>query len=201
MAEPRLRIVEASLPDQVSRFRRGDPAAAEALAERAYRSTLRTAAAALGNRDDATDVAQEVTLEVLRGIRRLRDPERFDAWVHRIASRHTIRVVRARRLRHRLEAPLGGLEEDREPRAPLGTNADALAVREALRNALTGLPARQRVALALRYVHDLSDGEIAAALGCRLGTAESLLSRGRSLLRLSRHLDGFAPMTMSGGSR
>ena len=48
---------------------------------------------------------------------------------------------------------------------------------------LAGLPPRQRAALTLRYVHDLEDDAIAAALGCRRGTVRSLLSRGLSTLR------------------
>jgi DNA-directed RNA polymerase specialized sigma24 family protein len=53
---------------------------------------------------------------------------------------------------------------------------DALAL-------LAGLPPRQRAALTLRYVHDLSDDAIARALGCRPGIVRSLLSRGREALR------------------
>src|SRR5918997_85162 len=45
------------------------------------------------------------------------------------------------------------------------------------------LPPRQRAALTLRYVHDLDDHAIAAALGCRRGTVRSLLSRGLAALR------------------
>jgi RNA polymerase sigma-70 factor (ECF subfamily) len=48
---------------------------------------------------------------------------------------------------------------------------------------LDGLPARQRAALTLRYVHDLPDDAIARALRCRPGTVRSLLSRGREALR------------------
>jgi len=46
----------------------------------------------------------------------------------------------------------------------------------------------------LRYVHDLSHAEIAAALGCRVGTVDSLLSRARSALRDSDALTLYAPM-------
>ena len=48
---------------------------------------------------------------------------------------------------------------------------------------LDGLPARQRAALTLRYVHDLPDTAIAGALRCRPGTVRSLLSRGRDAVR------------------
>ena len=47
----------------------------------------------------------------------------------------------------------------------------------------TACRARQRAALTLRYVHDLTDAEIARALRCRPGTVRSLLSRGRDAVR------------------
>jgi RNA polymerase sigma-70 factor (ECF subfamily) len=61
-------------------------------------------------------------------------------------------------------------------------HAESVAEQLALHQAFEMLPVRQRIALTLRYVHDLSDVEIAAALTCRRGTANSLLSRGRALL-------------------
>lgn len=48
---------------------------------------------------------------------------------------------------------------------------------------LRDLPERQRAALVLRFFHDLPDDEIAAALGCRVGTVRSLVSRGLAALR------------------
>jgi RNA polymerase sigma factor (sigma-70 family) len=58
-----------------------------------------------------------------------------------------------------------------------------IASRAALTRALADLPPRQAIALVLRYVHDLTDREIAVALGCRRGTANALLSRGRAAVR------------------
>lgn len=48
---------------------------------------------------------------------------------------------------------------------------------------LRALPERQRAALVLRYFHDLSDEDIGAALGCRIGTVRSLVSRGLAAMR------------------
>jgi RNA polymerase sigma-70 factor (sigma-E family) len=48
---------------------------------------------------------------------------------------------------------------------------------------LRELPERQRAALVLRYFHDLPDDEIGSALGCRVGTVRSLISRGLTALR------------------
>ena len=136
------------------------------------------------SRDEASDVSQDVAVDVLRSLAKLRDPEAFDAWVHRITVRHALRRVKRRRGRHAAETPLALLPEAAEPVAPGEIDRDAvLAARQALADAFASLPPKQRLALALRYVHDLPDAEIAAALGCRVGTVHALLSRGRGTLR------------------
>lgn len=58
-----------------------------------------------------------------------------------------------------------------------------LADRDEIWSLLRELPERQRAALVLRYFHDLPDGDIADALGCRAGTVRSLISRGLSAMR------------------
>jgi RNA polymerase sigma-70 factor (ECF subfamily) len=169
---------------EVRRYRDGDRGAAEVLAARAARLSLRTAAALLSSRDEASDVSQDVAVDVLRSLAKLRDPEAFDAWVHRITVRHALRRVKRRRGRQAAETPLALLPEAAEPVAPGEIDRDAvLAARQALADAFASLPPKQRLALALRYVHDLPDAEIAAALGCRVGTVHALLSRGRGTLR------------------
>jgi RNA polymerase sigma-70 factor (sigma-E family) len=50
-------------------------------------------------------------------------------------------------------------------------------------DALAALPSRQRAALVLRFYEDLSEADIASALGCRPGTVKSLLHRGLAELR------------------
>lgn len=49
---------------------------------------------------------------------------------------------------------------------------------DAVGRALHRLPARQRVALGLRFREELSEREVAAVLGCRPATAHRLLVRG-----------------------
>jgi RNA polymerase sigma-70 factor (ECF subfamily) len=186
-AEPR--EVRELVADQVGRFRAGDRGAAEPLARRALRTSLRTASALMRSRVDAADVAQEVAVDVLGSLGKLRDPEAFDAWVHRITVRHAMRRLKKERSTRRTEAPLALLDEEGLRGASPDSDIDSrLAERHALAGALSRLPARQRTALALRYVHDLPDAEIAAALGCRVGTVHALLSRGRRSLREDRQL-------------
>jgi DNA-directed RNA polymerase specialized sigma24 family protein len=87
---------------------------------------------------------------------------------------------------------------------PLDQREDDAAVRvlgrvEAsadLMQALAGLPPRQRVALVLRYFEDLSEADVAEAMGCSVGTVKSTTSR--ALERLRGVVD--VPVISSGGN-
>ena len=172
----------------------GDADSLALLAKRAATLALRTASALISDREDVRDISQDVALEVLRSLEQLRDPEAFDAWVHRIAVRRTSRVMRLRSIVHRREIPIvfadgvGGGDGF----------VDAVARRRSLAKAIGDLPQRQRIVLALRYVHDLSDAEIARALGCQVGTVHSALSRARQALRTSPTLSGLNPVIKKG---
>ncbi|MGH3579474.1 MAG: RNA polymerase sigma factor, partial [Mycobacterium sp.] len=99
------------------------------------------------------------------------DP-RPDGWVVTVAVHRAIDQWRRaqRRPRHDGAASTG------EP----GSRAeDELA----LRQALVKLPKRQREVVALRYFMDLSEQEIAAALGCSTGSVKQHASRGLAALR------------------
>jgi len=141
------------------------------LLARALRIGLRTALGVLGDRELAADVAQEVAIVAFRRHASLRDRRALDAWLYRTAVRAALRE--AKRSRTRRDAERAAAVPER------ANDADVLAAAELL----AGLPPRQRAAMTLRYVHDLDDHAIAAALGCRRGTVRSLLSRGLSTLR------------------
>jgi RNA polymerase sigma-70 factor (sigma-E family) len=64
-----------------------------------------------------------------------------------------------------------------------GDVAEMIAERRWIWQVLGTLSERQRVAVVLRYFHDLSDDEIADYLDCRVGTVRSLISRGVAALR------------------
>jgi RNA polymerase sigma-70 factor (sigma-E family) len=112
-----------------------------------------------------------------------RDPH---AYVRRMLVNEFISWQR-RRARTVPHAEVGQLADVRASR--LGTSSpdpgDVQAERSALLDELTQLPARQRAAIVLRYFADLSDEDIAATLGCRIGTVRSSISRGLATLRIS----------------
>jgi RNA polymerase sigma-70 factor (ECF subfamily) len=182
--------MEANRP-QIAAAIAGRADAREAVAARACSLALKTAAGFLGSRELASDVAQDVAIDVMQHLPKLRHPAAFDAWVHRIAVRETLRAARRHRLRLSRERvsvdellDMGGPPE--EAIAP-----EQLALQDVLQRSLRSLPAKQRVAVILKYVHDLTEAEIAAALACPPGTAASLLSRARAELRTNRELAAF----------
>jgi RNA polymerase sigma-70 factor (sigma-E family) len=66
--------------------------------------------------------------------------------------------------------------------------AERLSQRDSLLRALHALPPRQRAVIVLRYIEDLPEADVAAALGCSVGSVRSQASRGLARLRDSEHL-------------
>jgi RNA polymerase sigma factor (sigma-70 family) len=149
---------------------RPDALSDEHVASRALQVARRTALGVLGDAEAAADIAQDVAITAVRRAGSLREPAAPDAWLHRIAVRAALRE--ARRAGRRRAAEQAG----HDPPPATDDDVGSLAL-------LDGLPARQRAALTLRYVHDLPDAAIASALRCRPGTVRSLLSRGRDAVR------------------
>lgn len=171
--------VDLDTSEVVPRARAGDPAAVEALASRACSIALQTVSLLAADKMSAQDLAQDVTLDVLRGLEKLTDPSAFDGWVRVIAIRKAKRAYGVRKNRRDREGPMSGAVHLADARDGLGEAEIHLQ----LRAALGRLPFKERAVVVLRYVHDLPDAEIAAALRCRVGTVHSHLSRARRALR------------------
>ena len=110
---------------------------------------------------------------------RLRDTDKALAYL-----RQTV-VNRSRSaLRHRTVVARHAARETVEPNgAPADAPVLAAARRAAVLDAMRALPERQREVLALRYYLDLSEAEIADALGISRGAVKSHASRGSATLR------------------
>ncbi|BCB75402.1 SigE family RNA polymerase sigma factor [Phytohabitans flavus] len=136
-------------------------------------SLLRVAYLLTGDRHAAEDLLQEVLEQVYVRWRRVRaTPDAYvrKALVNRAANRW-------RRRSRRPEQALGDLDRS----AP--DHAGDVALREGVVAALRALPLRQRAAVALRFLEDLSVAETAAALDCSEGAVRSHTARGLAKLR------------------
>jgi len=128
-----------------------------------------------GDRALAEDLVQDAFVRLAGRLVHLRDPQAFPAYLRRT-------VVNLSRMHHRRRrVERGYLDRFRE--APGVHDPPDLATRDTLREALLGLPERQRTAIVLRYYLDLPEGEAADLLGCRPATVRSLISRGVRTLR------------------
>jgi RNA polymerase sigma factor (sigma-70 family) len=118
-----------------------------------------------GSREAAEEVVQEAFVSTRRNWEQVRIPGAYLRTAVANASRSWLR-------RQALER-----RQRSEPAAPAAQQPDELW------DALDRLSPRQRVAIVLRYYEDLSDAEIAAALGCRDATVRTTIHRALAALR------------------
>ena len=174
-ALPERDAAEASQEARLVERARRDVEAFAQLYRLHYPAIARYVRRRVGDEHAAGDLVAETFLAALEGLGGYRQRGLpFRSWLYRLASTRVNR--RVRRLPLVSHAPLE--EEPRDPRAEREP-----AEVSAARRALLALPARYQSALSLHYMEGLSVAEVAAALGCRVGTIKARLSRGRDLLR------------------
>ena len=169
----------------VARHRCGDAQAFDQVYSRFVEMVYSLACRLSGNREEASDLTQEVFLRVYRHLGSFGGRSSLKTWVFRIAINH----CRDRLSRWRpLTQPIGddlGEGEVAYPDPARGPEELAVAADEGRRvtAALARLPQAFREAVALRDIEGLSYEEIADVLGVRIGTVRSRIARGRDQLR------------------
>ncbi|WP_425550822.1 SigE family RNA polymerase sigma factor [Actinoallomurus liliacearum] len=142
----------------------------------ARRPTLLRAALLLtADRTEAEDLLQAALAKTYLAWDRIKDRAALDGYVRRAMVNINISWWRRRRLE---EYPT-----DEMPDTPVADHTDRSELRDALDRLLDRLPARQRAYIVLRYFDDLTEAEIAEALGVSVGTVKSTVSRAMAKLR------------------
>jgi RNA polymerase sigma factor (sigma-70 family) len=131
----------------------------------------------LGDVELARELAQDALVRVVERQREVLVMDRPEAWAYRVAfnlARSRLRRLAAERraVARRGPDPTESADHD-------------LAAALAVRRALDHLPPRQRQAAVLRFYADLPVAEVAAAMGCRPGTAKAHLHQAVAALRLA----------------
>jgi RNA polymerase sigma-70 factor, ECF subfamily len=149
------------------------------------RLAFRVAYSVLRHRQDAEDVAQDALVKAYRHFHRLRDPDRFRAWLVRTTWRLALDRRRGDRRREAREQR----EAAADPPSSGGEPVDALVARERaahLWQAIDALPETLRVVVVLASIegHDVAD--VARLLALPGGTVKSRLFLARQ--RLKEHL-------------
>jgi RNA polymerase sigma-70 factor, ECF subfamily len=128
----------------------------------------------LQNREEAEDVVQDSLVKAWKTRWRVRDPEKFPAWLATIA-RHRAHDV----FRKRNTVPLS--EETIEAIEPEPT--DTVALDQQLHFALAALPELHRAALTLRYFEEMDYRTIENTMGLSNGALRGILGRALASLR------------------
>jgi RNA polymerase sigma-70 factor (ECF subfamily) len=141
----------------------------------------RVARGVLRNSADAEDVAQEALLRAYRQFDRLRDRNRFRAWLVRIAFRLALDRLRSGK-RRELRDTLWSQPEHQPPAATAEDLAASNEFQAHLENALGELPEKLRLVLLLAAMEGHTIDEIAGMLGISTGTVKSRIFYARKQL-------------------
>jgi RNA polymerase sigma-70 factor (ECF subfamily) len=169
--------------DLVERAGRGDHDAFGALVGASIAGQESVARLILRDRELARDAVQDAYIRAWRDLPGLRDPDRFDAWLHRLTVNACLDAVRRRRRRP--------IEVELTPIAPsaIGDETGQVADRDQLERGFRRLRTEQRAVLVLHYYVGMSVPALAEALEIPLGTAQSRLGRALAALRDAIRID------------
>jgi RNA polymerase sigma-70 factor (ECF subfamily) len=157
----------------VTRAAAGDRDAFAALiAPRADRA-LRVARAILGSDEEAHDAAQEALVAAWVHLPRLRDPARFDAWLHRTLINACREVLRRRKRSREIQ-----MDAD----APMADFSGGSLETASVKAAFGRLSVDERSILLLHHLHGLPLEQVARHLAIPVGTAKSRLWHARRSL-------------------
>jgi RNA polymerase sigma-70 factor (sigma-E family) len=130
-----------------------------------YEAMVRYATLLVSSKERAEEMTQEAFLQLHRKWDRVNNPRAY--------LRTTVtNLCRSHHRRHALEVR-------RQPAPP----DHAVLGADEMRDAIAGLPFRQRAVVVLRFYEDLPEAEIAQLLGCATGTVASSLHRALARLR------------------
>jgi RNA polymerase sigma-70 factor (ECF subfamily) len=162
----------------IRRTARGDEEAFEELVEKHKRPLLNTVYRYIGDPEDAEDLAQEVFVKVWKNASGFKGRSKVSTWLYRIAVNACLNDRRKRK--HRVESLDRMQESGRTPDALVAEEDRESAERNRIvREALSELPGRQRMALMLSRFEGRSYKEIAEIMDTSLSSVESLIFRAK----------------------
>ncbi len=164
--------MDASEREQYQAAIHGDREAFEMIIRTHSRTLFAIAYGILQNREEAEDVVQDSLVKAWRMRWRVRDPEKFPAWLCMIARHRAHDLFRRRR-------PVSFTHEVIET----ADTPDTATMDQQLESALATLPELHRAALTLRYFEEMDYRTIENTLGLTNGALRGILGRALASLR------------------
>ena len=177
----RAEVVARMTRELVRRAIEGDHDAFSSLVDASVDRLYGVATLILRDPDRAQDAVQEALVSAWKDVRALRDPDAWDAWLHRITVWACYRA--SRKERRRKEVELKVLPDP--DRAVAMDSAMVLANRDLIQRHLNDLPIEHRAVVVLRFYLDLPLDEVGDILDIPVGTVKSRLHRALASLRES----------------
>jgi RNA polymerase sigma-70 factor (ECF subfamily) len=178
-------VIATGDPAVITRARAGDTAAFELLLAPRLDPLFRSAWAILGNEADARDATQDACLSAWRELPRLRDIDRFDAWLGRVLV-NSCRMLLRRRGRVREIA----IPDSFDLAAPTSRGPSSVDEADLVARAFDRVDPDARALLVLHHLRHEPVARIAAVLGVPVGTVKWRLHAARGALE--RALEGEA---------
>jgi RNA polymerase sigma-70 factor, ECF subfamily len=169
----------------VKASQQGDQDAFALLVQRHQRRVFNLSLGMLRDYEDASEATQEAFLAAWQGLPSFRGEARFATWLYRIAYNCALKQLerhkRERSLQAAMEAEqiLEGVNKQKQ-----AEDIQELRARQAIvREQIEKLPAKYRMVLILRHLHEKTYVEMADILTMPIGTIKTHLFRARSLLK------------------
>lgn len=190
-------FMESSDIDLVRRAQEEDESAFEQLVDKYKKKVYYIAYQMTGNHTDADDVAQETFLRAYRGIRDFKGDSNFYTWLYRILINCCMDCLRKRRKRAgdlELNEAIDLSERAQAAVLPMSGESALLSaerneLKNAIREALSALSPKHRMAVVLHDMDGMPHDAIAQIMGCSVGTVRSRLHYAR--LKMQQKLRKF----------
>lgn len=175
----------------IEQLKQGNETAFKSLVDNHQKLVVNTCYGLVQNREDAEDIAQDVFIEVYRKIHDFREDSKLSTWLYRIAVNRSLNHIRDNKKHRWFRSFEDEVSEKRnqllkieatksdEPEYGLENQQRALILKEAI----NGLPKKQKVAFTLSKYEELSYQEIAEVMELSISSVESLLFRAKKGLQ------------------
>lgn len=169
-------LLKENVPELVQKAGAGDRGCLERLVNLFHGDIFRLIYYRVGSRMEAEDLTQDTFLVMTGSLIRLRDPEKFKAWLYRIALNKVRDFQRKKRLRAFLFRTKWGPETAENPDNPLG-QVIAKEFWSEFHSMTEKMSSKEKEIFMLRYVDQLGIREIAEAVGKNESTVKTHLYR------------------------